>query len=74
MPGPILLVEDDDDQRKLLSWLLRRGGFEPVTAWEARHGLEILDCRRCALAIFDVQLPGMSGLTALRAVSPGLGQ
>ncbi len=65
----VLLVEDDDDQRRLLASLLRREGLEPVVARNAEDGLDILDGRECRLAVFDVQLPGMSGLHALGIIA-----
>jgi CheY-like chemotaxis protein len=69
----ILLVEDDDDQRLLLSSLLREAGHEPVPAWNAEDGLEIIresdEDRAPDLAVFDCQLPGISGLHALDIVA-----
>ncbi len=69
MARRILLVEDDDDLRLLLSSLLREAGHEPVPAWNAEDGLEILQDCACDLVVFDVQLPGMSGLHALGIVA-----
>lgn len=65
----VLLVENDDDLRLLLGSLLREAGHEPVPAWNAEDGLEILQDRAFDLAVFDIQLPGMSGLHALDIVA-----
>ena len=47
MPRRVLLVENDDDQRKLLSMLLRGAGLVPVPAWNAEDGLAILEDCAC---------------------------
>jgi two-component system response regulator GlrR len=49
--------------------LLREAGLVPVPAWNAEDGLEILEDCACDLAVFDVQLPGMSGLAALGVIA-----
>jgi DNA-binding NtrC family response regulator len=69
MSRRVLLVENDDDQRKLLSMLLREAGLVPVPAWNAEDGLAILDDCACDAAVFDIQLPGMDGLKALRLIA-----
>ncbi len=69
MSQRVLLVENDDDQRKLLSMLLREAGLVPVPAWNAEDGLAILDDCACDAAVFDIQLPGMDGLKALRLIA-----
>ncbi len=71
----VLLVENDDDHRRLLALLLRSAGHVPVPAWSAEDGLTILEEDACDLAVFDIQLPGMDGLKALSVVAeklPGL--
>jgi two-component system response regulator HydG len=72
MPRRVLLVENNDDHRKLLSILLRDAGLVPVPAWNAEDGLQILDDCVCDLAVFDIQLPGMDGLAALSVVAEKL--
>ncbi len=73
MSHRVLLVENDDDLRRLLASLLRGEGLEPVVARNAEDALEILRGdgaeRVCDLAVFDVQLPGMSGLHALGVIA-----
>ena len=69
MPRHVLLVENDDDQRRLLALLLRGAGLVPVPAWNAEDGLEILEDSACDLAVFDIQLPGMDGLKALSIIA-----
>ena len=75
MQSRVLLVENDDDHRRLLALLLRSAGHVPVPAWSAEDGLGILEEDECDLAVFDIQLPGMNGLKALSVLAekrPGL--
>jgi CheY-like chemotaxis protein len=68
-PGPrplrILLVEDHDDNREMLQTLLTLGGHQVETAAD---GLEALDAlrQRPDLALIDIGLPGIDGLTLAR--------
>ena len=64
----ILVVEDDESYRAFLTAALEGGGF-PVRAF--RSGGEALSAARAdppALAILDVNLPGISGYEACRAL------
>lgn len=75
MKRRVLLVENDDDHRRLLAMLLRGAGHVPVSAWSAEDGISILEEDACDLAVFDIQLPGMDGLKALSVLAeklPGL--
>jgi CheY-like chemotaxis protein len=68
----ILVVEDDEKSRRLLSDVLGYHGYE-VSAFESgEQGLESLRTRLPDAALLDIQLPGISGfevLTAVRAAS-----
>jgi two-component system cell cycle response regulator DivK len=62
----ILLVEDNEKNRKLLRDVLRVTGYETVETTTAEEGLEIARARRPAVILMDIQLPGMDGISALR--------
>ena len=70
----VLLVEDDWDVADVTAYLLRRHGFDVVTAAD---GVEALSCWRADtpdLVLLDVALPGLSGFDVARAIrseSPG---
>ena len=68
MGGSVLLVEDDADQRKVLAYILRAAGYDPITAITAEDALALLEDGRCDLAVLDLQLPRMNGLAALGAM------
>lgn len=62
----VLVVEDDEELRKLLLSLLRRGGFR---ASGARDGVEmrrLLGSAPVDLVLLDVMLPGRSGFELCR--------
>lgn len=74
MTCPILIVDDDEDVRSLLSTLLKRRGFEVETADSAGACLNKLSAMPACIVMTDYQMPGMSGLelcTAVRARHPG---
>ena len=57
----ILLVEDDDDIRELMSTLLRLAGFEPTVCSSAEVALEQLREQPFDLVLTDYALPNRSG-------------
>jgi two-component system cell cycle response regulator DivK len=62
----ILIVEDDDNSRKLLRDALQVKGYRTVEAPTGELGLELAAQRRPALVLLDIQLPGISGFDVLR--------
>ncbi len=63
MTGPvkILLVDDLQENLLALAALLRRDGVELLEARSGNEALELLLAQEIALAIVDVQMPGMDG-------------
>src|ERR1044071_570700 len=62
----ILIIEDTENNRVLLSRRLKPRGYEIVTADDAERGLALLPAERPDLILMDVGLPGMDGWTATR--------
>lgn len=60
-PIKFLLVDDLEANLQALVGLLRRDGLELLTARSGPEALEILLVHDIALALLDVQMPGMSG-------------
>ncbi len=58
----VLIVDDNPLNLKLLRVLLTTFGYEPYTAEDAEHALEVLKTLRPDLVLMDIELPGMSGL------------
>ena len=60
-PVKFLLVDDVEENLWALEGLLRRDGLEMLTARSGMEALELLLRHDFALALIDVQMPGMSG-------------
>ncbi len=70
--GRVLIVEDDQDLRELLSAGLAVHGFEIQKAPSAEVALPLIDETRFDVILVDLNLPGMSGLELCsRVVSEG---
>jgi CheY-like chemotaxis protein len=63
---PILIVDDNPANLKLVRVLLSAEGYEIRCAADAEEALAILTEFRPRLILMDLQLPGMDGLTLTR--------
>ena len=57
----IVVIEDQDDNRRMLALLLERRGYSVVAAGDGTEGLRALAEHRPAIAIIDIGLPGKDG-------------
>lgn len=57
----ILVVEDDKHVRKLMNAVLKREGYDVVTAENGREALEVLEVQHIDLIILDIMMPEMDG-------------
>ena len=64
----ILVVDDDPQNRNLLSRRLERHGFEVETARDGIEGLRRIESDDFHLVMLDVLMPGMNGLEVLERV------
>ena len=61
-PGRILVVDDEDIIRVLLTEILSEDGYEIVTAPDGREAIEILEHEPFDLIISDMVMPVMNGI------------
>ncbi len=61
----ILIVEDNDKNRKLVRDALQFKGYQTAEAETGEDGVKLARERRPALVLMDIQLPGISGIEAL---------
>src|SRR6266542_2726851 len=61
----VLIVDDEANIRRALRMVLDPEGYAVLEAESAEKALEILAAEPVDLAVFDVKLPGMDGLTLL---------
>ncbi|MFP4267790.1 MAG: response regulator transcription factor [Spirochaetaceae bacterium] len=64
----ILIAEDDRNLQKLMSAILRRNGYEVITAEDGEVALEQLDSEHVDLLICDIMMPNMSGYQLTKEV------
>lgn len=66
--GPILVVEDNPVNLKLLKLLLTVEGFDVRVATDAEQALDVLRDIKPSLILMDIQLPGMDGMELTRLI------
>ncbi len=72
MPKPsILIIEDDEDIQRLLSYQFIKNGFSVTCADSGEEGLEALSQERFDCLILDIMLPGMDGLDVCSRIRQG---
>lgn len=62
----ILLVEDNEMNRDMLSRRLSRKGYHVITAEDGKQGVEAVERERPDLVLMDMSLPVMDGWEATR--------
>ena len=62
----ILIIEDTENNRVLLTRRLKPRGYDIITAEDAEKGLSLVEAERPDLVLMDVGLPGMNGWEATR--------
>ncbi len=66
---PSLLITDDDrDFRETLRAVFEPRGYRTVLAADGAEALQILSQQRVHLALFDMHMPRVSGLEAMRRI------
>ena len=64
----VLVVDDDDTQRKLVALVLKDEPYRLVMAASAREALAALRSVRPAVILMDIQMPDMDGIVATRQI------
>lgn len=62
----ILVVEDNDKNRKLVRDVLTAKGYRLLEAETGEEGLRLAHEQRPELVLMDIQLPGIDGIETLR--------
>jgi CheY-like chemotaxis protein len=68
MPAHVLVVEDDDASRYLISYLLRAHKHEVSDAADGEIAVKLARERAPALIVMDVHMPNMDGYSAVRVL------
>jgi two-component system, cell cycle response regulator DivK len=64
----ILLIEDNEQNRYLLTFLLEQNGYSVVAAADGPRGIELAQSLVPSLILLDIQLPTMDGYAVARAL------
>jgi two-component system, NtrC family, response regulator AtoC len=64
----ILVIDDEDSMRHMLSVILKREGYDSVAYAEASKALDAIDGGDFDFILCDIKMPGMNGLEFLKAL------
>lgn len=64
----ILVVDDEESVRKLLTAVLKKEGYTVETAEDGRQAVEKARLIKPALVIMDIRMPNLDGLSAFKAI------
>jgi two-component system phosphate regulon response regulator PhoB len=67
----VLIVEDERDLVEVLTYNLKREGYETIVAHDGQEGLRKAQTHLPDLVLLDVMLPGMNGTEILREIRAG---
>jgi len=67
-PGCLLVVDDNETNRDLLSRSLRRQGHTAIAAEGGRQALELLALERFDVVLLDIMMPEMNGFQVLERI------
>ena len=68
MTSRILVVEDTEDNRKIIRDLLTAAGYELIEALDGAEGVAVAQRERPDLVLMDIQLPVVDGYEATRRI------
>lgn len=68
LTGKILVVDDEEDIREVVTTLLAARGYECVTATNGREGLQQFTAVKPDLVLSDIVMPEMDGLKLLEQI------
>lgn len=64
----ILVVDDEPNNQRILTYTLNKAGYESTALADGENALRWLEVNTPDLAILDVSMPGMDGITLLEHI------
>jgi two-component system, cell cycle response regulator DivK len=64
----ILVIDDHEDNRRILQDLLANAGYEVLIAANGKEGITLAETRAPDLILMDIQLPDIDGYEATRRI------
>lgn len=68
MPRTILVVDDNDDVRELMSFMLDVLNYTVIEATDGWQAYEIVQQNKPDLILMDISMPGTDGITATQLI------
>jgi two-component system cell cycle response regulator DivK len=68
MAKTILVIEDHEDNRRIMRDLLTSSGYEVIEAVTGEEGVTSAETHRPDLILLDIQLPGIDGYEVARRI------
>lgn len=68
MSRKVLVIEDNPNNLRLISYALRRAGYKVVGASTGEEGITLAISEKFCFIIMDIQLPGIDGLETTRRI------
>ena len=67
-PGFLLVVDDDENNRDMLSRRLERRGYATMTAAGGAQALALVEAHDFDLVLLDIMMPGVNGIEVLKTL------
>jgi two-component system NtrC family sensor kinase len=64
----LLLIDDEEGIRKVLSISLKSDGYDVITAGDGHEGLKLFQEELFPIVLTDIKMPGLDGIEVLRRV------
>jgi two-component system alkaline phosphatase synthesis response regulator PhoP len=64
----VLVIDDEEDIREILTYNLKKEGFNAYAAENGEKGMELLKSIHPDLVLLDVMMPGMDGIEVCEAI------
>ena len=64
----VLVVEDDDNNMKLITFILEKNGYVTIRAENGKTGIDLALKEKPDFILLDIQLPDMDGTDVLKAI------
>jgi two-component system copper resistance phosphate regulon response regulator CusR len=69
MSRRVLVIDDDELVRRTLSLALRASGYDCSTASNTLNGIALAEEGRFDIALIDINMPGLDGFEAVKAIA-----
>ena len=71
MDSSVLVVDDEENLLELLDWTLSKEGYQVKTTNNAYEALDLVDREDIGVAILDIKMYPIDGMTLLRRSKSG---